>query len=115
VPLLEARQIKALAISGRVRVPRTAQVATMGEQGQPFDAVGWFGVFGPANLPQAITQRLHAEINRIQRSPEMARRMESLNFEPPPVKSSEEFRATIAHDQALWRGIAKDARISEEP
>lgn len=115
VPLLEARQFKAIAISGHVRVPRTPQVPTMGEQGHPFDAVGWFGMFGPAKLPPAITERLHAEINRIQKSPEMAKRMESLNFEPPPVKSTEDFRTTIARDQALWRSIAKETRISEEP
>lgn len=115
VPMLEAKQIKGIALSGNVRVPRTPQLATMGEQGHAFDAVGWFGVFGPANLPKAIAERLHAEINRLQKSPETAKRMESLNFEPPPVKSSEEFRAIIARDQALWRSIAREAKISEEP
>jgi tripartite-type tricarboxylate transporter receptor subunit TctC len=115
VPMLEAGQVKGIAISGNVRVPRTPQIATLGEQGHPFDAVGWFGVFGPANLPPAITERLHAEINRIQRSPQTRKRMESLNFEPPPARSIAEFRATIARDQALWATIAKDAGISEEP
>lgn len=114
VPMLEARQLKGIAISGNVRVPRTAAIATMGEQGYPFDAVGWFGVFGPANLPRAITERLNAEINKIQSSPEMGKRMESLNFEPPPVKSADEFKAIIARDVKLWSSIAKEANISED-
>ena len=61
-------KIKGIAISGTNRVPRTRNVPTMGEQGYAFDSVGWFGVFGPANLPKPITDRLNSEINKIQAS-----------------------------------------------
>ncbi len=114
VPMIEAKQLKGIAMSGNVRVPRTANIPTMGEQGYPFDAVGWFGMFGPANLPKPITERLNAEINKIQKSVEMAKRMEILNFEPPPVKTAEEFKAIIARDVNLWSLIAKEANISED-
>lgn len=114
VPMLEARQIKGIAISGNVRVPRTAHIPTMAEQGYPFDAVGWFGVFGPANLPKPILDRLNAEINKIQKSPEMMKRMEGLNLEPPPVKTPEEFKAIIANDLKVWASIAKEFSISAE-
>lgn len=114
VPMIEAKQLKGIAMSGNVRVPRTANIPTMGEQGYPFDAVGWFGMFGPANLPKSITERLNAEINKIQKSVEMAKRMETLNFEPPPVKTAEEFKAIIARDVNLWSLIAKEANISED-
>lgn len=114
VPMIEAKQLKGIAMSGNVRVPRTANIQTMGEQGYPFDAVGWFGMFGPANLPKAITERLNAEINKVQKSAEMAKRMETLNFEPPPVKTAEEFKAIIARDVKLWSSIAKEANISED-
>lgn len=114
VPMIEAKQLKGIAMSGNVRVPRTANIQTMGEQGYPFDAVGWFGMFGPANLPKAITERLNAEINKVQKSAEMAKRMEALNFEPPPVKTAEEFKAIIARDVKLWSSIAKEANVSED-
>lgn len=114
VPMIESKQIKGIAVSGNVRVPRTAGIATMGEQGHGFDAVGWFGVFGPANLPKPITDRLNAEINKVQKSPEMAKRMEGWNLEPPPAKTPEEFKAIIARDVKLWSSIAKEANISED-
>ena len=113
VPMIESKQLKGIAVSGNVRVPRTASIATMGEQGHGFDAVGWFGVFGPANLPKAITDRLNTEINKVQKSPEMAKRMEGWNLEPPPAKTPEEFKAIIARDVKLWTSIAKDANITE--
>jgi tripartite-type tricarboxylate transporter receptor subunit TctC len=114
VPMIEANKIKAIAISGSNRVPRTRNVPTMGEQGYAFDSVGWFGVFGPANLPKPITDRLNLEINKVQASTEMAKRMETMNFEPPPVKTAEEFKAIIAADIKMWTTIAKDSNITGE-
>ncbi len=114
VPMLEAKQLKGIAISGNVRVPRTPLIATMTEQGYPFDAVGWFGIFGPTNLPAQVTERMNQEINKIQQSPEMAKRMESMNFEPPPVRSVLEFKAIIAKDMRIWQSIVTDASIKVE-
>jgi tripartite-type tricarboxylate transporter receptor subunit TctC len=114
VPMIEANKIKAIAISGSNRVPRTKNVATMGEQGYTFDSVGWFGVFGPANLPKTVTDRLNTEINKIQASAEMAKRMETMNFEPPPVKTPEEFKSIIASDVKMWITIAKESNITAD-
>jgi tripartite-type tricarboxylate transporter receptor subunit TctC len=114
VPMIEANKIKGIAISGTNRVPRTRNVPTMGEQGYAFDSVGWFGVFGPANLPKPITDRLNTEINKIQASAEMAKRMETMNFEPPPVKTADAFKAIIAADVKMWTAIAKESNIIGE-
>ena len=114
VPMIEAKQNKGIAMSGTVRVPRTPGVPTMGEQGYPFDAVGWFGVMGPADMPPALTQRLNREINKILQSPEMAKRMETLNFEPPPNKSADEFKRIVVRDIATWKSIAADLNLKLE-
>ena len=112
VGMLENKQIKGIAISGNVRAPRTASIGTMAEQGYPFDAVGWFGVFAPTQTPKAIVLRMNAEINKILKTPETAKRMETLNFEPPPHKSVDEFKAILAKDLKTWQGIASDAGIA---
>lgn len=39
----------------------------MGEQGVPFGAVGWMGVFAAAGTPSPVLRRLNEEINRIHR------------------------------------------------
>ncbi len=111
VAMIESKQIKGIAISGNTRAPRTANIATMTEQGYPFDAVGWFGVFAPAQTPKAIVERMNAEINKILKTPEMAKRMETMNFEPPPIKSVEQFKAILAKDLKTWKSIATDAGI----
>lgn len=111
LPLLQTGAIRGIAISGDVRVPQTNDIPTMEEQGYKFDAKGWFGMFAPAGTPAAIVQRLTTEINKIQASPEMAKRMKDLNFEPPPVKSEEQFRDIVVNDLKTWKQIAAEADI----
>lgn len=113
VAMLEAGKLKGIAISGNVRAPRTGQIGTMAEQKHPFSAVGWFGVFGPAGLPKPIAERLNAEINKIQSSPDMATRMSRMNLEPAPQKSVDEFRDIIDSDIKVWAQIAKDAQVTK--
>jgi len=54
------------------------------------------------------------EINKVQASAEMAKRMETMNLESPPVKSAEEFKSIIAADVKMWTSIAKESNITEE-
>jgi tripartite-type tricarboxylate transporter receptor subunit TctC len=54
------------------------------------------------------------EINKIQASTEMAKRMEAMNFEPPPVKSAEEFKAIVGSDVKMWDTIAKESNITAD-
>lgn len=114
VPMLESKRIKGIAISGNTRVSRTPSIATMADQGYPFDAVGWFGVFAPAGLPASLTQRMNTEINKIIQAPEMKKRMETSNFEPPPNKTAEEFRRIIAKDVDTWKAIASENNIKAD-
>lgn len=114
VPFIKAKNIKALAISGNSRAPAVPEILTMREQGFPFDAVGWFGMFAPAGTPPEIVTRLHNEVNRIQATTEMQTLMTRLNFEPPPVATVDQFRATISKDLTVWQGIARQNNIKAE-
>jgi tripartite-type tricarboxylate transporter receptor subunit TctC len=58
---IEAGQLIGLGITGAQRSPLLPQVPTFAEQGLPgINAEGWWALFGPANLPAAIAQRLAA-------------------------------------------------------
>jgi tripartite-type tricarboxylate transporter receptor subunit TctC len=112
LPFIESGKVRAIAVSGAVRLPRTPNVPTMGEQGHAFESVGWFGVFAPAATPPAIIQRLSDEINRIHAQPEMVAKMEFLNVGLPQAKSPEQFRSIIAKDTQTWKKIVADAGIT---
>lgn len=114
LPLIQAGKLRGIAISGNVRVPATPDIATMGEQGYPFSAVGWMGVFAPAGTPAAVQQRLNEEINRVLARPETAAEFSRRNYEPPPVKSVDAFRAIVASDLQTWREIVRKGNITAQ-
>jgi tripartite-type tricarboxylate transporter receptor subunit TctC len=112
LPFMESGRVRGIAMSGKARAPRTPYVPTMGEQGYPFETVGWFGVFAAANTPGEIVQRLSIEINRIQALPETATKLMSMNLQPPPIKTPEQFRAIVQNDLQTWRKIVADSGIT---
>uniref|UniRef100_UPI0020186B38 tripartite tricarboxylate transporter substrate-binding protein n=1 Tax=Acinetobacter baumannii TaxID=470 RepID=UPI0020186B38 len=62
---IKSGKLRALAVTSLKRVDDLPQVPTIAESGyKNFEAVTWFGVLGPANLPKDITARLNAEINK---------------------------------------------------
>jgi tripartite-type tricarboxylate transporter receptor subunit TctC len=65
---VEGGQLRMLAIAGEKRLPRIPDVPTTGESGFPdVHMTQWFGLFGPARLPQPIVQRLNtAFVNAMQ-------------------------------------------------
>lgn len=114
LPFIEAHKIRAIAVTGAVRLPRSPGVLTMGEQGHPFETVGWFGVFAPAGTPRHVVQRLSDEINRIQGQPDMIARVTSLNIGPPPAGSPEQFRQLVVDDFSTWKRIVAETGITME-
>uniref|UniRef100_UPI003F496A29 Bug family tripartite tricarboxylate transporter substrate binding protein n=1 Tax=Cupriavidus yeoncheonensis TaxID=1462994 RepID=UPI003F496A29 len=108
---LRSGKVRGIAISGNMRSPQFPDIKTMEEQGYKFDAVGWFGMFAPIGTDPAIVKRLSDEVNKIQTDPQLASMMKSMNFLPPPVKSTAQFREIIDNDMQTWAKIASDAGI----
>ena len=114
VPFVRSGKVRAIAVSGSVRFPQLPDVKTMAEQGYKFDQVGWFGIFAPAGTDPAIVKRLSEEINKVQKSPQMAALMKSLNLASPPVKTPEQFSEMISGDSQIWAKIAADSKVRLE-
>lgn len=114
IPFIESGKIRAIAVTGGVRLPRTPSVATLGEQGHAFETVGWFGVFAPSGTPKHIVQRLNEEINKIQAQPDMVARVKSMNIATPSSQTPDQFRTIVANDLQVWKKIVTDAAITVE-
>jgi len=112
VPFIKSGKMRAIAISGNARGPQVPSVQTLAEQGRPFDQVGWFGVFAPTGTPPAVVKRLADEINKIQASPELATLMQTINFEPPPVKTQAQFQSIVVNDLQAWKKLAADVGVT---
>lgn len=64
VPLIKARRLRAIAVSGESRSPALPDVPTVKESGVPYVLVGWFGLMAPKGTPKAIVSRIQAAVEQ---------------------------------------------------
>jgi tripartite-type tricarboxylate transporter receptor subunit TctC len=78
-----AGKVKALAVTGIVRVSGLSQVPTFAEAGLPaYHHQAWQGVFAPAGTPQPIIDRLNAEAQKMLASPKVMAILDKQGVEP---------------------------------
>ena len=106
---IRSGKMRALAVTSSARVDDLAQVPTVAESGyKGFEAVTWFGVLAPANLPQDIAARLNAEINKALQSPGLRKK---LGDQGADVAGStpEQFGKLVRDDLARWGKVVKES------
>ena len=68
----KAGQVKALATTGQKRSELTPDVPTVSESGVPgYEATIWLGLMAPAKTPQAVIDKLNAEIAKVINRPDV--------------------------------------------
>ena len=73
----------------------------------------WQAVYAPAGTPTLIVQRLHQEIVRILKDPEVVAMADKLGV-TPVGSSPQQLAETQKADLAKWAGVIKDAGIKAE-
>ena len=80
---LKAGRLRALGTTGEKRIPSLPDLPTIAEAGVPgFETGVWAGVLAPAGTPKAIIVKLHGELTRILKLPEVKERLAAIDFEP---------------------------------
>jgi tripartite-type tricarboxylate transporter receptor subunit TctC len=107
-PLVRAEKLRAIAITTPRRVAALPDVPAMAEALPGFEVVGWYGVIGPAKLPQPVVAKLHAELIKALHHPEVRERIVADGAEPVG-NSPEEFRQFMLTDLAKWARVVKES------
>jgi tripartite-type tricarboxylate transporter receptor subunit TctC len=103
----EAGQVKMLAVTTPSRFSALPQVPTFREAGLPqVQAEAWMGLVAPAKTPQAIIDRLYAEVKTALATPEAQEQMKRLSFEPV-VSTPAAFAAKLREEEGRW-GLVVD-------
>jgi tripartite-type tricarboxylate transporter receptor subunit TctC len=114
MPHVRSGAFKPLAVTGDKRHPLLPDVPTFKESGyEGFNGLTWYGIVGPAKLPESITKKLNEEINKVLASPDLRDTFaaEALNVMPmtPP-----QFGKYIADEIAHWKTVARASKIEAE-
>ena len=114
IPHIKAGKMKPIAVTGLKRHPLIPDVKTFEELGfKGFDGVQWYGIMGPAKLPEAITKKLNDAINKALASPELKERLAGEALEPMPMTPTQ-FAAYVQADITRWTRLARERKISLE-
>ena len=111
---VRAGKLRVLAASTRTRLSILPDVPTVAEAGVPgYEAVGWNGIVAPAKTPRAVIDRLHDEIVKVLRMPEVIERLAAQGVEPAS-STPEEFGAIIRADIDKWGKVIRNAGIQPD-
>ena len=114
LPHVRSGRVKALGIATAQRIPSLAEFPTIAEAGLPgFEASGWAGMVGPANLPRDIVQRLNAAILDTLKQKDVIERMLKDGAVPAP-SSPEAFAAYLKLEIRKWGEVVRLANVKPE-
>ncbi len=112
LPQVKAGRLRAIAVIGPARTS-ALDVPTVAESLPGFEVSNWIGLFAPAGTPGEIVARLNAEVQKIMRSAEIEKRLESegARFIPTTPQSFAAFQRAEAEK---WAKAIHEANIRIE-
>ena len=104
---IKGGKVKALATTGRTRSAVLPDVPTMAEAGVPgYETTIWLGLMAPRGTPQAVVDRLNAEVAKITSNPEV-RKAWAAQGTTPMTMGPDEFARYMNDDIVKWARIVK--------
>jgi tripartite-type tricarboxylate transporter receptor subunit TctC len=108
---VKAGKLAPIAIVGEQRYPEWPDVAPISETVPGFEApAAWTGLFGPANLPQALVQRIYKEVATSQANPAVKAKLAAIGVETKGI-APDAFATHIRRQKELIGRIVKTAGI----
>jgi tripartite-type tricarboxylate transporter receptor subunit TctC len=84
-PLVKERKLRGIAVTSPERSKIMPDIPAIAETVPGFSATSWYGLAGPAGLPQPIVERLETALREILARPEVMKRYEDLGTDIPPL------------------------------
>jgi tripartite-type tricarboxylate transporter receptor subunit TctC len=114
LPFAKAGKLRALAVTDLKRSPLLPELPTLDEAGlKGYQIVGWNGLFVPAGTPQAILNKLHAEVVKALARPDVKERLATMGADGVG-DTPQHFAAFIKAEIPKWAKVVKDAGLKVE-
>ncbi len=108
LPHIKSGKLRALGVTGAKRSPELPQVPTVAEAGvKGYEMVAWFGVAGPKGLPREIQMKLHGELLRVLKTPQMRDSLQKVGQEPAWQDTPEQFLGFMKIEATKWARVVK--------
>jgi len=114
LPLVKSGKLRAIAVTGKTRMPTVPDVPTFAEAGFPeIQGETWFCVVAPKGTPQDIIAKLHAAVAKAVADPDVRQKLDVLGY-VPLMSSAEETTARFKSDGETWAKVIRDSGMKPE-
>lgn len=109
---IKAGRLRALAVASPKRSPVLPDVPTMAEAAgmKDFDVSTWFGIVGPAGMPDSVIATLNRSIKKALGMTEVRSKL-GLQGAEPLTSTPRQFKSFIGEEVAKWAKVVKQAGI----
>jgi len=113
-PHVQSGKLKLLGVSKGTRMPLIGEVPTIAEQGVPgYETGTWQGVLAPRGTPEAVVQKLNAELVRAIRNPEVRARLAGQGAEVVTMTPAQQDQF-FEKERRRWAQVVASANIRAE-
>ena len=107
-------KVRAVALTGASRSSALPDVPTLAETALPgFNSISWIGLLAPAATPEALVEKISADVREVMAGDELKRRFVEQGAVPAPTTPAQ-FRALIDNDRKRYAEIIRDKGITNE-
>ena len=108
LPSIRSDKVRALATTTLKRSSFLPELPTLDESGlKGFDMTTWWGVSVAAKTPQAVVDRLSADILKAMDAPDFKDRLRNMGSEPPAIRTPEQFAAFAAAELKTYTELVR--------
>jgi len=111
LPGIKRGELKALAVTGSQRLKSLPDVPTFAELGTPVNVVSWYGLMGPAGMPDAQAKQLSSAIQEILNEPNVDAKLIELGIDKTADVGTA-FSAVISSEVTRWTALVNGLGIS---
>jgi tripartite-type tricarboxylate transporter receptor subunit TctC len=106
-------RVRAVGIGHPTRVKSLPEVPAIAETLPGFNNTSWYGILGPAGVPQPVVQRINTEMRNAVANPAFSKQIEAIGLEPAS-STPQELAQMIRTELARWTKVIKEAGITLE-
>lgn len=112
LPYVQSGRLRAIAVTGFVRLPQMTEVASLKEQGLVFDAPPAYGLFGPKGMSPELAERINAALNRWLAHPQTVEFLATRqNMPRSDLTTPAQYARYLQQELVSWRKLMEQAGV----
>lgn len=111
-PIAQSGKVRVIGLTSKQRLPSMPEAVPFAQAGLPdYDYASWGGLFGPARMPPAVTQRLNEAFTKAVKDPATEKYFAELGM-IATSSTPEAFQAFVQDQIRFWGRLSKEAGLA---